>query len=522
MDKTTEKKESEKNDLTEKAWPKVVKNIYINLIWIALGMALELTGPSLQDLKDRVDSNYEEIARAVIGRSAGFFVGSFGGGFLCDRFQRHVDLILVAFLCVAAVGTFAIPWCSVLPLLWFMFVLQGMSEGVLATGAHVVILRLWGEETAPSVYSLHLSYGIGAFLSPLVAKPFLSKSSPITDDSKDGNMSLFANLSTHSPFDLQILQSTPAFETVFGALVSNITNNITHANSTSYVVSQSTIEYGYSIAGIALSVMIPFGLFFQIKRFPKVEIKIKDPTFVNIFSPGTCAEGDTVFGFKIFILLFLFYFHGIGGVEHSWGKYLFSFARESENHFSKDEAAVLNSVYWGGFCLGRISGVLFSKWVHPAVLLVIVLSGNITSSAILAFIGYRDRIVMWVFTFLFGVTVSVIFGACVAWTNHYMTVTGMAVGVLYIGTAAGGLLYQWLAGYLLQYYGPNAMMYMILACGVVAGGLFATMQFLMMTASVKDNEKDSVSDKGSKNSVNEYELVNCDEKVEDMHKEDKV
>ena len=51
------------------------------------GMYSEITGPTLPYLKQRVDSNYEQIGRALAARSVGFLTGSLTGGILCDRYN---------------------------------------------------------------------------------------------------------------------------------------------------------------------------------------------------------------------------------------------------------------------------------------------------------------------------------------------------------------------------------------------------------------------------------------------------
>ncbi len=43
-------------------------------------------------LKERVNSNYEEISRVMVARAVGFLVGALGGGVLCDRLPQYTDL----------------------------------------------------------------------------------------------------------------------------------------------------------------------------------------------------------------------------------------------------------------------------------------------------------------------------------------------------------------------------------------------------------------------------------------------
>jgi MFS family permease len=95
---------------------------------------LEITGPTLQDLKWRAHTNYENVARAVSGRSAGFFLGAILGGLIVDKFFRFCDLIIGVFLVIAALATIAAPWASSIELLWFLILVQGVAESVLDIG----------------------------------------------------------------------------------------------------------------------------------------------------------------------------------------------------------------------------------------------------------------------------------------------------------------------------------------------------------------------------------------------------
>ena len=65
-----------------------IKGIY----FVIQGMYSEITGPTLPYLKQRVDSNYEQIGRALAARSVGFLTGSLTGGILCDRYDTEVML----------------------------------------------------------------------------------------------------------------------------------------------------------------------------------------------------------------------------------------------------------------------------------------------------------------------------------------------------------------------------------------------------------------------------------------------
>ena len=99
------------------------------------GFYVEIVGPTVPDLKQTLGFTYEQISRGLACKSAGFFIGSLLGGLLHERFYRHTDLIMAVGLLLGSVGTFFIPWFDMLACFGFMFMLTGISEGFLNTGA---------------------------------------------------------------------------------------------------------------------------------------------------------------------------------------------------------------------------------------------------------------------------------------------------------------------------------------------------------------------------------------------------
>lgn len=50
--------------------------LFLIICFQTQGLFGEITGPTLQDLKLRVNTTYEEVSKAIEGRSAGFFAGA--------------------------------------------------------------------------------------------------------------------------------------------------------------------------------------------------------------------------------------------------------------------------------------------------------------------------------------------------------------------------------------------------------------------------------------------------------------
>lgn len=102
------------------------------------GLYLEITGPTQKDLKLRAHLDYEEVSRAMSGRSIGFFIGAAIGGFLVDKLDPYCDLMVAVCLDLGATATIVAPHAQEIALLWFLFVMQGTFEGIINIGKHSV------------------------------------------------------------------------------------------------------------------------------------------------------------------------------------------------------------------------------------------------------------------------------------------------------------------------------------------------------------------------------------------------
>lgn len=112
-------------------------HLYYNFIILfdfLQGLYLEITGPTQKDLKLRAHLDYEEVSRAMSGRSIGFFIGAAIGGFLVDKLDPYCDLMVAVCLDLGATATIVAPHAQEIALLWFLFVMQGTFEGIINIG----------------------------------------------------------------------------------------------------------------------------------------------------------------------------------------------------------------------------------------------------------------------------------------------------------------------------------------------------------------------------------------------------
>ena len=139
--------------------------------FIALGMVASVMGPTLPGLVAHTRTNLQQISYLFTALSLGYLVGSFGGGRLYDQFAGH--RMLPAALVLLAIMTALVP---TIPLLWLLAVvmlLLGIGEGSVDVGCNAMLVWTHRERVGPFMNGLHLFFGLGTFIAPLVIAQIL-------------------------------------------------------------------------------------------------------------------------------------------------------------------------------------------------------------------------------------------------------------------------------------------------------------------------------------------------------------
>ena len=93
------------------------------------------------------------------------------------------------------------------------------------------------------------------------------------------------------------------------------------------------------------------------------------------------------------------------------GKYLFSFAVEGNQQFTKDNAASLQSVFWFCQLSGRFSGILIAKLVNIKYIVLGDAIGALVTSVLLAKYGNENVTALWILVGILGFFVSFVYPA---------------------------------------------------------------------------------------------------------------
>jgi FHS family Na+ dependent glucose MFS transporter 1 len=134
------------------------------------GVMLASIGPTLDALADQSGSTLGRISILFTANSLGYIVGSLAAGRTFARAAGNT-VLAVALVAMAAL-TATIPLLGSLWLLMAVLAGIGVAIGFVDVGGNTLIVWLYRSDVPPYMNALHLSFGVGAFLSPLVIDRF--------------------------------------------------------------------------------------------------------------------------------------------------------------------------------------------------------------------------------------------------------------------------------------------------------------------------------------------------------------
>lgn len=338
-------------------------------------------------------------------------------------------------------------------------------------------VHLWGDNAGPGLYSIATGFALGAFLGPQIAKPFLLEIIH-GDVPSCSNNSILNETFSATP---ETLYTTPD-----GMLVNYSMSSPESGSNNPHLFLPFLI-----VGCVNLIFSLIFFLFYICgppKGFPDREGAKSMKILCN---PKSCADENSLYVIVLLTIIFFYYVHAVGG-EHIYGKWIYSFAIETEVQFTKDQAANLASLFWFFHMVGRGSGMFFSKYVPTKIVIVLDCSIAIIVAILLCIYGHKSPIMLWILTALMGLLVAPLFSAGMLWTKIYMHVNSMSITTCMLGASGGYFFYVYAGGYILEYFGARYMMYVQLVYAVLALITFMIMESFVRCFSFKHNSSKSI------------------------------
>ncbi|CAM4754267.1 unnamed protein product [Rotaria magnacalcarata] len=463
---------------TSHPW-ELIKTLFLVFTWIVLGAHLELIGPTINVLSKQTNVTYNGISTILITRGAGYMVANIAGGITQNIVKKHPEGLLSFAFLIAAITMFATPVIHSLRLLATIFFFQGISQGVTDLGGTNLMLTMWGNNVAAPLNVVHLGYGFGAVFANLFVQPFLVE------------------------------------DTKFDSLLNN--------NSTNLIKEEkSNILVPYSITSILCLIIAIGHLLFSIREHRirrdalkhhqinyasvstsvangKQEVELKN---TSQYSPRSCGNGYFGYGLSMSIC-WIFYMFFLSGNDQTFGKFFFVYLKSSNLSISTKGATWGMIIYWLSYSIGRLICAIITIFVPVHV----ALSGLWVCGLTLAVTWYINVAIGLTSTSLFvlgaftGLVFSPTFPLSFGFINQRLNVNPLLVGFLLCGAAFGAMLFQKIAGVLLD-SNPENFPKLLIICVVISIVFFIIASIISSihqrklkssenSAKIKDNKYDS-------------------------------
>ena len=366
----------------------------------------------------------------------------------------------------------------------FMFKINNNYIIIIIIGVHAIVMNIWkNKDTGPIMQIVHFLFAFGAFLSPLIAKPFISEEpSESINNTQLYNLSCFEVLEMATPNVTNDVCLSEVIDNCFnqsGDLSGDGFTNVTDCSNTSG--GNLFFGYAYWIAVIPLLISIPGLLFYSVKeqcfclqwkkKVPievtedeeRLQIDSDEEIEVHVDSEKEKEKElrypNTIL-YKVFLFTSLFMFmYCYVGLEVSYGTYVFAFAVKGDLGFSKQRAALLSSVFWGSFAFARCFSIAISLCKTPPSFMM---AGNLTGSlvaSLLMVIWNNTETVIWIGSALLGASFASIFPTVMTWLSRHTIPTAKATAVLNTGALLGDMTLPLLVGLLLDNLAPVSLLY---------------------------------------------------------------
>ncbi len=376
------------------------RTIIYYAIFICMGMTSSSIGPTLPGLAEQTTSTLSAISALFAFRAIGRLIGTAIAGGAYDRLPGH-PLVGIGILFIVGMVFLT----SFIPLLWLMcavFFVLGFAESFMDVGVNTLLVWTYRERATPFINGLHLCFGVGAFLIPIIIAQIII----VTGSG--------ASMPMLSPFS-GISLPTPADD----------------------------VRWVYRFLA---AVFLPVGLIILLMRSPKSQAKEAHPTDE---APTTVSRGVIL----LFCTLFLLYV----GAEVSFSGWIYTYALKLDLA-SPENAAYLVSAFWLMIMLGRIIAMALAPYLLPRTILqgaLITALGGISLMLILP-----DA--LWPGTIIFGLGMSPIFPTALAFASRRVTLTGTITSYFYLGAGVGVAVFPWIIGQLIEPVGASALLWLIL------------------------------------------------------------
>lgn len=374
-------------------------------LFVCLGLGMAIVGPTLKLLACQTGSTTEAMGALFLSGSAGYTVGTLVGGRLFDRVRRGNALLGGAEL-AAALLLATLPFVRTLWLFLSIAFVRGALEGMVNNGANTLLLWTHGQKASPFINGLHFSFGVGAFVAPLLVAGFIGPTS-------GGEAACAA---------LPAVGYRGAFWAVaaFAAVASLWVTTLSGSPDPAVHVARARGE---------------------------------------LAAPGAvCQPGRSGAHAALPIALAAVFLFAYVGAEISFGSWIATYAAEL-GLADVRSAALLTSVFWFSFTVGRLLSIPAAVWFTPRQVIPAALAVCLAVSALLAALPLSPSL-LWASAVALGFAMAPLWPSGYTLAGQVLALTASTSALVLLGDSFGGMVLPSLTGKIMEGFrasGPRAL-----------------------------------------------------------------
>ncbi|XP_050031631.1 major facilitator superfamily domain-containing protein 4A-like [Dermacentor andersoni] len=438
-------------------WRHKHTTITLCFVFWSFGMCVAFLGPTLLDLGCKTQTVFSTMSWVFFSQSLFILLGAAAGGVLVERLTPNLTLVLGTAMMTMTMAL--IPVCHVLAVLAVVLAIMGFFMGCIDTVANVYMIRIYSKDVSPFLQALHFFYGIGAFVSPMIAQPFL-----LNED-----CSVFIDNSSDSMLDQEDMNPSG------GGLP---------ATSLAEAQRKTHIDYAFWIMALLMVPVVLLALSLVGKQWYRRRLASQDPGtkqawYESVDDPSVPAIPDKTgkaTGTSQIILvalltaamMFLY-----DGLQAAYGGYIYSYAVKGAARLPRADAAYLNALFWGMFAMGRLISIALATKLAPALMLLCNVCGCTLGVTLMLCVPW-SKAVLIMGTMLMGIFMSSVFPTALSLAEQCIYVSPRTTSTLVFGAALGEMSMPVILGHEFHRIGPTAfpitcMALCVLSCVVYVG-----------------------------------------------------
>ncbi|XP_068125672.1 major facilitator superfamily domain-containing protein 4A [Hyperolius riggenbachi] len=438
-------------------------------VFFSFGLCIAFLGPTLLDLRCQTHSSLQDITWVFFSQQFCILMGSTLGGAFKKSLKLCLTVLFISSLTISFVFVI-IPFCHRVAVLAMVMAIAGLAMGCIDTISNMQLVRIYQQDSAVFLQVLHFFVGFGAFLSPLIADPFLSDTNCILSN---GTLNESKNL-----------------EHIRNSLVPHHPRNVSH-----YVLpldgpALTDVAYAFWIMA-AINLPVPVAVFLLMYKkgmvpgcgHQKTSLLSEDELAMethksNEFNDDKMSGAQeeqisghgvhlccqtknapyTFFSIHICAAVVLFMSDGIVG---EYSGFVYSYAVENPLSLAHKTAGYLPSLFWAAITLGRLISIPVSYKVRARTMLLINLIG-VLGTFLFLFLSQNSIEGIFLGTAFLGFSISSVFPSMLAYTEDILNYKGCATTVLVTSAGLGEMVVQILVGTVIETQGS----YSFLVCGI--------------------------------------------------------